>query len=155
VPSIGVHTPLMSLGLKSDGTVALPPLKGDAPAGWYKYLASPGEPGPAVILGHVDSAKDGPAVFYRLRELRPGDQISVGRADGSIAVFTVRSLAKYAKNQFPTKAVYGPVPDPELRLVTCGGSFDAVRHHYRDNIVVYAKLTSSTPARKRAARPAG
>jgi sortase (surface protein transpeptidase) len=150
IPAIGVDTPLMSLGLNPDRTIALPPVKGDAPAGWYKYLATPGEPGPAVILGHVDSAKDGPAVFYRLRELRPGDQISVTRTDGSIARFTVRSLAQYAKNHFPTDAVYGPVPDAELRLVTCGGSFDPVRRHYRDNIVVYAALTGSSPPRKAA-----
>jgi sortase (surface protein transpeptidase) len=148
IPTIGVHSAVMSLGLKPDGTVALPPLTGDAPAGWYKYLATPGESGPAVILGHVDSAKDGPAVFYRLRDLRPGDQVSVDRADGTTARFTVRSIAKYPKNHFPTKAVYGPVSGPELRLVTCGGSFDAVRHRYRDNVVVYASLTGSSPTKK-------
>jgi hypothetical protein len=152
IPRIGVQTKVMSLGLKSDGTVALPPLQRNAPAGWYKYLVTPGEPGPAVILGHVDSAKDGPAVFYRLRELRPGDRLSVGRADGSTAIFTVRSVAKYPKNRFPTDAVYGPVPDAELRLVTCGGSFDAVRHRYRDNIVVFASLTDGSSARKSARR---
>jgi hypothetical protein len=150
IATIGVHTELMSLGLNPDGTVTLPPLKGDAPAGWYKYLATPGEFGPAVILGHVDSARDGPAVFYRLRELRPGDRISVSRADGSTAVFTVRSLAKYSKNHFPSKAVYGPVAGPQLRLVTCGGSFDPVRRRYRDNIVVYASLTGSSPPSKTA-----
>jgi len=112
IPAIGVHTALMSLGLNPDGTIELPPLKGGAPAGWYKYLAAPGESGPAVILGHVDSAKDGPAVFYRLRELRKGDQISVIRADGRTARFTVRSVAKYSKNHFPSDAVYGPVADP-------------------------------------------
>jgi sortase (surface protein transpeptidase) len=152
IPTIGVQTKVMSLGLKRDGTVALPPLKGNAPAGWYKYLSTPGEPGPAVILGHVDSAKDGPAVFYRLRELRAGDQLSVGRADGSSAFFTVRSVARYPKDRFPADAVYGPVSSPELRLVTCGGSFDAVRHRYRDNIVVYASLTGGSPARKTAVR---
>jgi sortase (surface protein transpeptidase) len=141
IPAIGVHTRLMSLGLKPDGTVEVPPVAGDAPAGWYRNLATPGEPGPAVILGHVDSAREGPAVFYRLRELRPGDRISVRRADGRTAVFTVRSLARYPKKQFPTEDVYGSATGSELRLVTCGGSFDTLRRHYRDNIVVYAALT--------------
>jgi len=144
IPAIGVHTSLMSLGLESDGTVEVPPLEPDAPAGWYKNLATPGEPGPAVILGHVDSARDGPAVFYRLRELRPGDRISVGRADGSTVRFVVRSTARYPKKNFPTAVVYGPRPGAELRLVTCGGSFDALRGHYRDNIVVFAAMTGSS-----------
>lgn len=146
IPVIDVHTSLISLGLNPDRTIALPPLRHDAPAGWYKYLSTPGEIGPAVILGHVDSARDGPAVFYRLRQLRPGDQVSVGRADGSIAVFTVRSIARYPKDHFPTDAVYGPLPTPELHLITCGGSFDTLRHHYRDNIVAYAQLTGTRPA---------
>jgi sortase (surface protein transpeptidase) len=148
VPSIGVHTKLISLGLESDGTVEVPPLRGDAPAGWYKNLSTPGEAGPAVLLGHVDSARDGPAVFYRLRELRRGAKISVQRADGSTAHFAVRSVVSYPKDEFPTEAVYGPQPDAQLRLVTCGGSFDTLRRRYRDNIVVYATLTSSTPAPK-------
>ena len=146
IPAIGVHTPLISLGLQPNGTVEVPPLDRDAPAGWYKNLATPGEAGPAVILGHVDSARDGPAVFYRLRELQPGDRLSVGRADGSRVRFVVRSVARYSKKNFPTAAVYGPRPGAELRLVTCGGSFDALRGHYRDNIVVYAAMTGhSTP----------
>lgn len=144
IPAIGVHTPLMSLGLQSDGTVEVPPLERDAPAGWYKNLSTPGEPGPAVILGHVDSAKDGPAVFYRLRELRPGDRLSIDRKDGSTVRFVVRSVARYPKKDFPTAAVYGPRPGAELRLVTCGGSFDALRRHYRDNIVVFAAMTGSS-----------
>ncbi len=144
IPAIGVHTAVMSLGLQADGTIEVPPLKRDAPAGWYKNLSTPGEPGPAVILGHVDSAKDGPAVFYRLKELRPGDRLSVGRADGRTAHFVVRSVARYPKKDFPTAAVYGPRPGAELRLVTCGGSFDALRGHYRDNIVVYARMTGSS-----------
>ena len=149
IPSIGVHTRVMSLGLQSDGTVEVPPLDRDAPAGWYKNLSTPGEPGPAVILGHVDSARDGPAVFYRLRELRPGARLSIDRADGSTAHFVVRSVARYPKKDFPTAAVYGPRPGAELRLVTCGGSFDALRRHYRDNIVVFAAMTGSSRTRAR------
>jgi sortase (surface protein transpeptidase) len=147
IPAIGVHTSLMTLGLKADGTVQVPPLSAGAPAGWYRNLASPGESGPAVLLGHVDSARDGPAVFYRLRELRPGDRVSVDRADGRTVRFVVRSVARYPKQNFPTAAVYGPRPGAELRLVTCGGSFDALRRHYRDNLVVYATMTGSSRTR--------
>jgi sortase (surface protein transpeptidase) len=149
IPSIGVHTPVMSLGLESDGTVEVPPLKRNAPAGWYRNLATPGEAGPAVILGHVDSARDGPAIFYRLKELRPGARLSVDRVDGSRVYFTVRSVVRYPKKDFPTASVYGYQPGSELRLVTCGGSFDALRGHYRDNLVVYAAMTGSTAATAR------
>ncbi|WP_307831235.1 class F sortase [Nucisporomicrobium flavum] len=142
IPAIGVRTPLLRLGLQSDGTVALPPLGAGSPAGWYRLGAIPGEPGAAVILGHVDSARDGPAVFYRLRELRPGALIRVGRADGSAATFAVTRTARYRKRDFPTEAVYGPVDRPELRLVTCGGSYDRWRRTYRENLVVYAELRS-------------
>lgn len=147
IPAIGVHTPLISLGLESDGTVQVPPLKGGAPAGWYKYLSTPGEAGPAVILGHVDSAQDGPAVFYRLRDLHPGARVSVDRADGRTVSYVVRSVARYPKKDFPTATVYGPQPGAELRLVTCGGSFDALHRRYRDNIVVYATMTGSARTR--------
>lgn len=142
IPAIGVETPLIALGLQRDGTVAVPPLGPTAPAGWYRYGTIPGEPGAAVILGHVDSARDGPAVFYRLRELKPGDLVRVGRADGRTVVFVVTRTARYLKRDFPTDAVYGPVNQPELRLVTCGGSFDRLRGTYRDNLVVYAVLSS-------------
>jgi sortase (surface protein transpeptidase) len=146
IPRIGVHTGLIGLGRNPDGSVAVPPLTRHAPAGWYRELAAPGEAGPAVILGHVDSARDGPAVFYRLGALRSGDAISVVRADGSTAVFTVLSIAAYPKSGFPTRAVYGPIDHPGLRLVTCGGDFDAASGSYRANIVVYAALTGFRPA---------
>ena len=144
IPAIGVSTSLMVLGLNADGTVAVPPLRAGAPAGWYRHLATPGEIGPAVILGHVDSAEDGPAVFYRLRELRSGDTVTVDRADGSTTVFTISQVAEYPKSAFPTDAVYGPVDYPALRLVTCGGTFDRRRRQYGGNVVVYASLTAST-----------
>jgi sortase (surface protein transpeptidase) len=146
IPAIGVSTPLMTLGLNGDGTIAVPPLRTDAPAGWYRYLATPGETGPAVILGHVDTARDGPAVFYRLRDLRPGDRVSVQRADGRTAVFAVDRVAEYAKADFPAAAVYGSVDRPVLRLITCGGTFDASKHSYQSNIVAYAALVSAHPA---------
>lgn len=140
IPAIEVHASLMRLGLRDDETVALPPLDSAAPPGWYRHGATPGAVGAAVILGHVDSAKDGPAVFYRLRELTPGATIQIRRTDGSTAVFTVTRKSWYRKNAFPTLAVYGPTDGPELRLVTCGGSFDRLRRTYRDNLVVYADL---------------
>jgi sortase (surface protein transpeptidase) len=143
IPAIGVDTALMSLGLNPDGTVEVPPLKAGAPAGWYRNLRTPGEVGPAVLLGHVDTAHDGPAVFYRLRELRPGDVASVRRADGTVAVFVVERVVEVPKTDFPTDDVYGPVGYPALRLVTCGGTFDHVRHEYRGNILVYARLERS------------
>ena len=141
IPAIAVHTGLMRLGLRRDGTVAVPPLGRDAPAGWYEHSVTPGEDGPAVILGHVDSSRAGPAVFYRLGSLRPGDLITVRRSDGSTAGFTVTSTVRYPKNHFPTGEVYGRLPYPGLRLVTCGGSFDRARGSYRDNVVVFARLT--------------
>jgi hypothetical protein len=139
IPRIGVHTSLIRLGLNPDGTVEVPPLESDAPAGWYENSVAPGEIGSAVILGHVDSARDGPAVFYLLDTLRPGDGISVLLAGGTVARFTVTEVARYPKARFPTSLVYGPAAYPALRLVTCGGSFDRVHHSYRDNVIVSAR----------------
>ncbi|MDR7276184.1 class F sortase [Catenuloplanes atrovinosus] len=138
IPSIGVHSSLISLGLRADGTVEVPPLTGSAPAGWYRHSVTPGEPGPAVLLGHVDSVETGRGVFYRLTELTRGAEIRVTRRDGSTAVFTVTSLQRYPKSRFPTARVYGPTDAPTLRLVTCGGGYDPVSQTYVDNIVVYA-----------------
>jgi sortase (surface protein transpeptidase) len=142
IPAIGVSAAVMELGLNTDGTIAVPPLRADAPAGWYRNMATPGEVGPAVILGHVDTARDGPAVFHKLHSLRPGDAIAVHRQDGSTATFTVGNVVQYPKSTFPTEAVYGPVNHPALRLVTCGGTFDRVRRTYRGNVVVYADLST-------------
>lgn len=139
IPAIGVRTPLMRLALAPDGTPELPPLGSHVPAGWLEPLASPGETGAAVILGHVDSARDGPAVFYRLGELRPGDRLLVTRADGRVVAFAVTSLLLAPKDRFPGDAVYGRVDYPALRLLTCGGSFDHARGHYRDNLIVFAR----------------
>jgi hypothetical protein len=145
IPAIGVQTSVVPVGLNDDGTVAVPPLARDAPAGWYDHLASPGEPGPAVILGHVDSALDGPAVFYRLGTLPRGATVFVRRADGSTAAFTVTAVGEYPKSAFPSRAVYGPAAGPVLRIITCGGDFDHATGTYRDNIVAFATYTSSIP----------
>jgi sortase (surface protein transpeptidase) len=141
IPRIGVSSGLLKLGKKEDGTVNVDP---DAlpwgVAGWYTGSPRPGDPGSAVIMGHVDSKETGPAVFYRLRELRPGDQIQVTRADGSVVRFGVQRTAQYPKANFPTDEVYYPTLTPELRLITCGGTFDDRLDHYRSNIIVFAKL---------------
>lgn len=137
IPAIGVHTTLIRLGIAGDGTLQVPSTT--AVAGWFTGSPRPGDTGAAVIAGHVDSYK-GPGVFFRLRLLRPGDEVSVKRADGSTARFRVTSVRQYYKTQFPTLSVYGTVPDSELRLITCGGTFDAQTGHYLSNVVVSAQL---------------
>jgi hypothetical protein len=132
ITAIGIDTALESLHLARG---ALTP-KNFAKAGWYADGTPPGDLGPAVIAGHVDS-KRGPAVFYRLREILVGDQIEVTRGGKSVR-FTVASTAWYPKTKFPTEQVYGPTPDRQLRLITCGGVFDHRLRTYKDNLVVYA-----------------
>ena len=139
IPAIGVSTPLVRLGRLRDGSIEVP--HDWNTAGWYDQGPRPGQPGPAVILGHVDS-KTGPAVFYRLRALRPRDIIRVSLTDGRILIFRVQRLERYPKDEFPTEAVYFPTLDRELRLITCGGEFDSAAGSYRDNIVVYATLVT-------------
>jgi len=146
IASIGVRTPLLELGLAADGSLAMPSPTAHAPAGWYRYLASPGETGPAVIAGHVDSAHDGPAVFFRLGALRPGNAIDVGRVDGLVAHFAVTEVFSVPKSRFPSATVYGPTDRPALRLVTCGGTFDRATGHWLDSVVVLARFTGSTTA---------
>ncbi|WP_285794487.1 class F sortase [Micromonospora sp. NBRC 107095] len=142
IPRIGVDATIMSLGTNPDGTVQVPPLDQADQAGWYEPGASPGETGNAVIVGHVDSAVLGPAVFFDLGALTPGDTITVRRADGVPATFTVDSVTSYPKTAFPTELVYGPSDRPGLRVVTCGGQFDQAAKSYPDNIVVFATLAA-------------
>lgn len=137
MPSIGVSSELQRLGRNADGTIEVP---GEwQRAGWFHEGPKPGQVGPAVILGHVDSTA-GPAVFYRLRELQPGDEVHVHRADGTTVTFVVQRFEWHAKTRFPTHRVYLPTLRPTLRLVTCGGPFDEASGHYRDNLVVFATL---------------
>ena len=143
IPAIGAHSSLLRLGQNADGTVQVPPLGADSRAGWYRYSPTPGQLGPAVILGHIDSAKYGPGIFFRLGALRPGDRVSVDRADGTTAVFGVDRVAEYPKDHFPTLQVYGNVDHAGLRLITCGGSFNASKHSYDDNIVAFASLLNT------------
>ncbi|HET6665512.1 MAG TPA: class F sortase [Acidimicrobiales bacterium] len=135
IPSIGVETDLERLAVGDDGTLAAP--ADFARAGWFAEGPAPGERGPAVIVGHVDS-RSGPAVFYRLDELGPGDRIEVARTDGTVARFAVTDTAAAPKDAFPTEAVYGPTAGPTLRLITCTGAFDRGARHYLSNLVVYA-----------------
>jgi LPXTG-site transpeptidase (sortase) family protein len=141
IPLIGVSTKLITLGLASDGSLQVPPLSDTAVAGWYTGSPRPGAIGSAIIVGHVDTVH-GPAVFDRLGQLRKGDQVYVRRADGTLVKFLVTAVQTYPKDQFPTQTVYGPTPDAELRLITCGGTFDRATGHYVSNIVVYATEAS-------------
>ena len=113
----------------------------DALAGWYRQGPAPGDPGPAVLTGHVDSVA-GPAVFFRLRDIAVGDPVLVDRADGTTVRFTVTRVARYPKGAFPAAEVYGPTPDAELRLITCGGVFDRATGSYADNVIVFARLVA-------------
>jgi sortase (surface protein transpeptidase) len=140
IPAIGVKAPVMRLGRNSDGTVQVPPLDNHNLAGWYDGSVTPGQDGTSVILGHVDNYA-GPSVFFYIKTLRRGDTIDIVRADGATAAFAVDGVQKVAKALFPANDVYGNVPYPALRLVTCGGPFDAKTGEYLDSIVVYAHLT--------------
>ena len=135
IPAIGVSTALVHLGLTSTGALQVPPTT--AIAGWYTGSPRPGAIGSAVIAGHIDSYQ-GPGVFYRLSQLRRGDRVYVRRADGTLAVFKVTEVQMYPKDAFPTTAVYGATPTPQLRLITCGGTFDYSTGSYLSNTVVYA-----------------
>ena len=134
IPAIHVDSPLESLALDASGQLEAP--RDYQRAGWYTGGVAPGDPGPAVIAGHVDSV-NGPAVFFELNSLRAGDLVEVDRG-GQTITFRVTGEEQYPKNAFPADRVYSPTPGPELRLITCGGSFDQSRGSYRDNIVVYA-----------------
>jgi sortase (surface protein transpeptidase) len=137
IPAIGVSSNLVKLGLTAQDTLQVPPTA--AVAGWYTGSPRPGQVGSSIIAGHIDS-RLGPGVFYRLSQLRRGEYVYIIRANRTLAVFEVTSLRTYAKSSFPAKAIYGPVPDSELRLITCGGTFDYATGSYLSNIVAYATL---------------
>jgi sortase (surface protein transpeptidase) len=141
IPAIGVNTRLTDLGLTAAGTLQVP--ADPAVAGWYTGSPPPGAIGSAILIGHIDSLT-GPAVFFRLSRLHPHQRVYVRRADGTLAVFRVDAVRMYAKSEFPTAAVYGPTPDPQLRLITCGGVFDEQLKSYLSNVVVYATAIAET-----------
>jgi len=144
IPAIGVKSKLLHLGLNKDGSIQVPNLMTSAnEAAWYKYSATPGQIGTSVIEGHVDSY-GGPAVFYRLGALRPGNRINVTRADGITAIFRVTGVREYLKDKYPANTIYAPANFAALRLITCGGGYDAATGHYLSSVVVYASLVSSS-----------
>jgi hypothetical protein len=144
IPAIAVDSDLAGLGVDEAGAL-VPPADFDR-AGWFAAGTVPGDVGPAVIAGHVDS-RTGPAVFFRLEELTVGDPVRITRSDGRDVEFRVDRVAQYPKDRFATEEVYGPTTGPELRLITCGGTFDTSRRSYRDNIVVYAVAVREAPPR--------
>jgi len=139
IPRIQARAKIISLGLTPGGAAAVPPLASPFLTSWYDRGPTPGQPGTAVILGHVDSAKVGPAIFYNLGNLRPGDLIYVTLKDRQTAVFRVYSAALYLKADFPIRTVYSYTSWPTLRLITCGGQFDYATGHYLGNTVVFAE----------------
>ncbi|MGW7005360.1 class F sortase [Streptomyces sp. NPDC054933] len=143
IPSIGVDTPVIQLGLVSDGSVAVPPIAAHSPAGWYQGSATPGQVGSSVILAHVTVGRYGDGVFVHLARLKRDDRVVAHLRNGASAVFTVDSVQTVAKAHFPTSAVYGKVDRPELRLITCGGP-RGEGGGYLDNVIVYASLASTS-----------
>jgi hypothetical protein len=135
IPAIGVRARVIRLGLTGGRILAVP--ASASVAGWYTGSPRPGAIGSAVIVGHVDS-KSGPGVFFRLRSLRPRDRIYIRRSDGTLAIFAVTAVREYPKMHFPAELVYGPVPVAALRLITCGGFFDAAIGHYLSNVIAFA-----------------
>jgi hypothetical protein len=146
IPAIGVTSELLHLGIGADGAIQVPSLYTEAgEAAWYKYSVTPGQIGASVIEGHVDSYQ-GPAVFFRLGALRPGDTVDVTLADRVTAVFRVTGVRQYLKSTFPANVIYAATAYAALRLITCGGAFDYATGHYLSSTVVYASLIASLPA---------
>lgn len=138
VPGIGVRAPLIRLGLQSDGTMEVPE-EDFMEAGWYEHGPRPGLRGPSVVAGHVDSM-DGPAVFYDLDKLAPGDEVVVRYDNAETVAFRIERIEQHPKDHFPTEEVYADTEAPELRLVTCGGLFDRNQRSYKDNIIAFATV---------------
>ncbi|MFD2766112.1 class F sortase [Micromonospora eburnea] len=142
VPAINVSAPVTPVGQAKDGSVDVPPLSQHDQTGWYDRGPVPGEPGRAIIVGHVDT-KSGPAVFYRLRDLKPGDRIEVTRADRSVVTFKVDTVEYFDKADLPADRVYGEGGPPGLRLITCGGQWVGGRTGYADNVITFASLVDT------------
>ncbi|WP_406442029.1 class F sortase [Streptomyces sp. NBC_01613] len=143
IPAIGVDTPVMKLGLSADGSVQVPPIQAHDRAGWYEHSPTPGQTGPSVILGHVTVGAYGDGVFRHLGDLHRGEKIVARLENGTAAVFAVTKVETVAKADFPSDEVYGNVDRPELRLITCGG--ERTGDGYRDNVIVFAALSSANP----------
>jgi sortase (surface protein transpeptidase) len=141
IPALGVTSRVMDLGLRKDGTMEVPP--GAFPVGWYDRSPTPGQLGPAVLAGHVDW-KGKAGAFAGLRKLVAGDEVTIGRADGTVATFRVDRVEEHAKDDFPSDEVYGDIGSAGLRLITCGGSFDRKTGDYEDNVIVFASLVATS-----------
>jgi sortase (surface protein transpeptidase) len=142
IPAINVDAAVAPVGNGADGSIGIPPLSQPQLAGWYRYGRTPGERGASVIVGHVDSHIGNHAVFFDLGKLRRGAEIDVRRQDGSVAEFKVDAVSLVARDRFPAGTVYGQLPYPGLRLITCGGTFDTAAGAYPDNVVVFASLVA-------------
>jgi hypothetical protein len=149
IPAIGVRARIVPLGENSDGTAGVPSLSQPAEVGWFDRWPAPGQRGPAVLYGHVNIAQTGPAVFYRLGNLRPGEIVAIARADHQTAIFRIDTVAMYAKTAFPARLVYGRTAGPQLRLITCGGPFDPATGSYLDNTIAFAHLIAASGRRPR------
>lgn len=154
IPDIGVNATVVPVGVNHDGTIATPPDPHDA--GWYRFSRTPGQQGPAVIVGHVDAPRIGPAVFYRLGAVKPGDVIKITRQDHTTASFTVDAVREYRKTSFPTTQLYAGTAQATLSLITCS-DWDPGIHSYRGNAIVFAHLSEtgvkgSTPGKPSTAR---
>jgi Sortase domain len=143
IPAIGLRARVIDRGLNRNGTLAVPPLSDPQVVSWYDKGPEPGQPGAAAILGHVDAAKIGPAVFYKLGRLRPGAKIYIRLRDRATVIFETYSVALYQKTRFPTTRVFGYTSWPTLRLITCGGVFDQRTGHYLGNVVAFASYVGS------------
>lgn len=143
IPSVHISSTLVPLGLNPDGTVQVPDIHNPMQAGYYRLGPSAGQVGPFVVLGHVDSYTEA-GVFYPLRDLREGDLVHVDRQDGSRITYVVDRIDRVSKDDFPTDEVYGDVNRPEIRLITCGGSFDRTKRSYDDNVIVFGHEVSGT-----------
>jgi hypothetical protein len=142
IPAIKVSAPIMQVGLANDGSVDVPPLQRHNEAGWFDEGPTPGQFGPAIIVGHADT-RTGPSVFHNLKKLKPGQKVEVKRKDDSIAIFEINSVEHFGKTKLPVKRVYADYTRPVLRLMTCGGTWLGGTRGYEDNYVVFASLVSS------------
>ncbi|MEV4143401.1 class F sortase [Amycolatopsis sp. NPDC049691] len=142
IPKIGAESSLLAVAVNTDGSISVPSVHTPMQAAWYKLSPVPGDVGPAIVLGHVDGDKK-PGIFYKLKDLAPGDEVDIDRSDGRKLKFVVDRVTQVPKDTFPREAVYGNSDRPELRLITCGGVFDHAEHSYKDNIVVYANLADA------------
>ncbi|GAA1030150.1 MULTISPECIES: class F sortase [Amycolatopsis] len=141
IPKIGAKSTLITVMPNKDGQISVPSVKNPMQAAWYRLSPVPGDVGPAIVLGHVDGDHK-PGIFYKLKDVNPGDEVDVERSDGKKLKFVVDRKEQVPKDTFPTQAVFGNTDKPQLRIITCGGVFDHAEHSYKDNIVVYANLVS-------------